>query len=110
MVDRIEELNCIPEAPEKIGNIMIVGVGGIVSGSHPPAHKMAGCPVMGIYDLNCEKAEKTVEEFGIPNAVSELEQLIGLEVREDAVFDIAVPAPKATSILRLLPNNATVLM
>ena len=43
------------------------------------------------------------------NAVPELEQLIELGVREDAVFDIAVPAPKTASILRLLPDNAAVL-
>ena len=96
--------------PEKARNIVIVGAGGIVSGSHLPAYKMAGYPVVGIYDLDHEKAEKAAKEFGIPNAVPELEQLIELGVREDAVFDIAVPASKTASILRLLPDNAAVLM
>ena len=110
MANRIEELNYVPEMPEKARNIVIVGAGGIVSGSHLPAYKMAGYPVVGIYDLDHEKAEKAAKEFGIPNAVPELEQLIELGVREDAVFDIAVPASKTASILRLLPDNAAVLM
>ena len=110
MANRIEELNYVPEMPEKARNIVIVGAGGIVSGSPLPAYKMAGYPVVGIYDLDHEKAEKAAKEFGIPNAVPELEQLIELGVREDAVFDIAVPASKTASILRLLPDNAAVLM
>ena len=109
MANRIEELNYVPEMPEKARNIVIVGAGGIVSGSHLPAYKMAGYPVVGIYDLDHEKAEKAAKEFGIPNAVPELEQLIELGVREDAVFDM-VPASKTASILRLLPDNAAVLM
>mgnify|MGYP001782653127 FL=1 len=52
MANRIEELNYVPEMPEKARNIVIVGAGGIVSGSHLPAYKMAGYPVVGIYDLD----------------------------------------------------------
>ena len=33
MANRIEELNYVPEMPEKARNIVIVGAGGIVSGS-----------------------------------------------------------------------------
>ena len=48
MANRIEELNYVPEMPEKARNIVIVGAGGIVSGSHLPAYKMARDPVVGI--------------------------------------------------------------
>ena len=42
--------------------------------------------------------------------MEKLEDLIALGVKEDAVFDIAVPASKTASILRQLPDGAAVLM
>ena len=48
-VSTIEELNYVPEMPEKAKNIVIIGAGGIVSGSHLPAYKLASYPVVGIY-------------------------------------------------------------
>ena len=106
----LEDLNYVPEMPEKVKNIVIIGAGGIVTGSHLPAYKMAGYPVKGIYDLNYDKAKQAAADFDIPNAVEKLEDLIALGVKEDAVFDIAVPASKTASILRQLPDGAAVLM
>ena len=85
----LEDLNYVPEMPEKVKNIVIIGAGGIVTGSHLPAYKMAGYPVKGIYDLNYDKAKQAAADFDIPNAVEKLEDLIALGVKEDAVFDIA---------------------
>ena len=106
----LEDLNYVPEMPENVKNIVIIGAGGIVTGSHLPAYKMAGYPVKGIYDLNYDKAKQAAEDFDIPNAAEKLEDLIALGVKEDAVFDIAVPASKPASILRQLPDGAAVLM
>ena len=88
----LEDLNYVPEMPENVKNIVIIGAGGIVTGSHLPAYKMAGYPVKGIYDLNYDKAKQAAADFDILNAVEKLEDLIALGVKEDAVFDIAVPA------------------
>lgn len=110
MALRIEEMNYAPEMPERVKNIVVIGAGGIVSGSHLPAYRTAGYPVVGIYDLNYEKAKGVAEAFNIPNTARELEDLIELGVKEDAVFDIAVPASKTAGILRMLPDRAAVLM
>ena len=59
----IEELNYVPEMPEKAKNIVIIGAGGIVSGSHLPAYKLASYPVVGIYDLNEERAKEVAKQF-----------------------------------------------
>ena len=35
----LEDLNYVPEMPENVKNIVIIGAGGIVTGSHLPAYK-----------------------------------------------------------------------
>lgn len=110
MANSLETLNYVPEMPEKAKNIVIIGAGGIVSGSHLPAYQLAGYPVVGIYDLDYEKSKKVAADFSIPNAVDTVEKLVELAVREDAVFDIAVPASKTAGMLRKLPDHAAVLM
>ena len=76
----LEDLNYVPEMPENVKNIVIIGAGGIVTGSHLPAYKMAGYPVKGIYDLNYDKAKQVAADFDILNAVEKLEDLIALGV------------------------------
>ena len=110
MANKIEELNYVPEMPEKVRKIVIIGAGGIVTGSHLPAYQMAEYPVVGIYDLDFEKAKKADDDFHIPYAADSVEKLVELGIKEEAVFDIAVPASKTAGILRMLPDNAAVLM
>lgn len=113
MVKSVSELNFVPEMPQNpkdIKNIVIVGAGGIVSGTHLPAYKIAGYPVVGIYDIDVLKAEKVAEENSIPNTAKTIEELVELGKENDAVFDIAVPASKTAEILKKLPDNAAVLM
>ena len=76
MVSSVKELNYVPEMPEKARNIVIIGAGGIVSGSNLPAYRLAGYPVVGIYDLDEEKAKSVAKEFGIANTASTVEELV----------------------------------
>ena len=110
MVESIKELNYVPEMPENPRNIVIIGAGGIVSGSQLPAYKMAGYPVLGIYDLDYKKAQQAAEDFDIPYVYDDLAKLIDLAKHENAVFDIAVPASATADILRQLPEQSGVLM
>ena len=89
-VSTIEELNYVPEMPEKAKNIVIIGAGGIVSGSHLPAYKLASYPVVGIYDLNEERAKEVAKQFDIPEVASTIPELVEIAKKNDAVFDIAV--------------------
>ena len=109
-VSTIEELNYVPEMPEKAKNIVIIGAGGIVSGSHLPAYKLASYPVVGIYDLNEERAKEVAKQFDIPEVASTIPELVEIAKKNDAVFDIAVPASATASILKQLPDGAAVLM
>lgn len=66
-VSSIDELTYCPEMPEKPRNIVSIGTGGIVQGSHYPAYKLAGFPVKACYDLNHDTAVKVAEEWGVPH-------------------------------------------
>lgn len=110
MVKTVNDLNYVPEMPKVPRSIVIIGAGGIVSTSHLPAYKISNYPVIGIYDIDFEKAKNVAKEFNIPNVFDNLDSLVALGTKENAVFDIAVPASKTASILKCLPNNAGVLI
>jgi len=109
-VSNISELNYVPEMPEHPRNIVIIGAGGIVQGSHLPAYKLASYPVVGIYDLNYETAKKVAKENGILEVAKTIEELVKIAQEKEAVFDIAVPASATAEILRQLPDHVAVLM
>ena len=92
MVKNVSEMTYAPVTPDNAKNIVIIGAGGIVSGTHLPAYKIADYPVKAIYDIDFEKAKKVAQENDIPNVFETLEEIIDFGVKNDAVFDIAVPA------------------
>ena len=63
MVHSIDEMKYCPEMPKTPKKIVIIGTGGIVTGSHLPAYKLAGYPVVGVYDQIYEKAEAAAKEY-----------------------------------------------
>ncbi|MBT2757792.1 Gfo/Idh/MocA family oxidoreductase [Mesobacillus foraminis] len=80
-----------PKLPKnKSIGIGIIGAGAIVQACHLPAYRMAGFNVIGIYDVNRERALALSEEFGIRHAFHSLEDL--LKNPEIEVVDIAIPA------------------
>lgn len=109
-VSSIDELTYCPEMPEKPRNIVSIGTGGIVQGSHYPAYKLAGFPVKACYDLNHDTAVKVAEEWGVPHVAETVAELVEYGKQYDAVFDIAVPANAIPEILVQLPDNAGVLI
>ncbi|WP_072500001.1 Gfo/Idh/MocA family protein [Olsenella phocaeensis] len=109
-VSSIDELNYLPEMPEHPRNIVSIGTGGIVQGSHYPAYKLAGYPVVACFDQNLETAEKAASSFGVPKVCKSIAELVDVAEKTDAVYDIAVPANCTADILRQLPDGAGVLM
>ncbi|MEA5083201.1 MAG: Gfo/Idh/MocA family oxidoreductase [Lachnospiraceae bacterium] len=110
MVNTVNELNYVPEMPKTPRNIVSIGAGGIVSGSHLPAYKVAGYPVIAIYDLNYEKAKEVSEQFQIPHPVQTIQELIKIGQENNAVYDIAVPACEIPNILNQLPDGVGTLI
>ncbi|QHW30553.1 Gfo/Idh/MocA family oxidoreductase [Paenibacillus rhizovicinus] len=85
------DLDYRPALPQnKEMGIGIIGAGEIVEACHLPAYRMGGLRVVGIFDLNRERAEQLAAKFGIAKVYRELDELLlDAEVR---FVDLAVPA------------------
>ncbi|MCT8161298.1 Gfo/Idh/MocA family protein [Pseudoruegeria sp. SHC-113] len=86
--------------------IVIFGAGSIVTDAHLPAYAKAGYAVAGIYDPDLEKAGTLAAAHGLiafdtPQAAA---------AHPGALFDLATPPDAHAGILRLLPDEAPVLL
>ena len=70
--------------------VAIVGAGGIVDGAHLPAYKKAGLDIVGITDVDIDKARDVATRHGIKKVYASLDEM--LSESEATIFDIAVPA------------------
>ncbi len=78
--------------------IAVVGAGGIVDGQHLPAYKLAGLEVVGITDVDQDRAREVAARHGIPRVYASLDELLADDrVR---VVDIAVPVAHQPPIFR----------
>ena len=68
--------------------LAIVGAGGIVDYAHLPAYEKAGLEVVGIYDLDSERAADVAQRHGISKKYGSLDEL--LDDSRVEVVDIAV--------------------
>lgn len=96
-------------SPQHPCPIIIIGAGGIVNDAHLPAYRLAGFDVMGIYDIDIEKAKSTAVKFPIPVVYESMEQLLE-SAPSGVVFDVAVPGNALLDLLQKLPDGVTVLM
>ena len=96
----------LPEIPRPIVSI---GAGGIVRDAHQPAYKIAGFPVVAVYDLSREKAAALARDFDIPRVCDSLAEAVAV-APSNAVFDLALPAGAILGVVRELPDGAAVLM
>jgi predicted dehydrogenase len=95
--------------PKQERPIVCIGAGGIMRDAHLPAYRKAGFDVVGITDLNAQKAGELAKAFDIPN-VYESTQGAVTAAPENAVFDIAVPASALIDLLPLFPEGVGILM
>ena len=92
-----------PAAPKPI---VIIGGGGIVGDAHLPAYRLANFPVVGVYDLDHDKARALAAKWDI-RAFETLEEAIAAP---DVVYDLALPPSAHLSVLPKLPDGAAVLL
>ncbi len=97
------------ELPAKNLPIYIIGAGGIVKDAHLPAYDLAGFEVVGITDLEIQKAEKLAADFEINSVFESINSMIA-EAPEGCVYDVAVPGSAVISVLKQLPDHANVLI
>ena len=101
MIDYFADVSeyCRLEIPEQFRRpIAIVGAGGIVDGAHLPAYRLAGLDVVGITDVNLDRAREVARKHGIPRVYASLDEL--LADRTVIVVDIAVPMTQQPAIFR----------
>ncbi|GAA4800614.1 Gfo/Idh/MocA family oxidoreductase [Olivibacter ginsenosidimutans] len=89
--------------------IVLIGAGSIVEEAHLPAYQKAQWSVLGIYDMQAEKAQRMASLYAIPHVYDSLETLIHRSP-VGVIFDIAVPASQIIPILQALPVGANVMM
>ena len=78
--------------------VAIVGAGGIVEGAHLPAYARAGVRVVGITDLDQERAHRVAAKFDIPRVYASVDELVADSAVD--VVDIAVPVAAQPPIFR----------
>jgi predicted dehydrogenase len=100
----------LPQAwprPSRPRPIACVGAGGVVESAHLPAYRRIGLPVVALYDIDRERAERVAARFEVPHVHP---TLAALAAEPGVVFDLAVPARAVLSVLEVLPEGSTVLI
>lgn len=102
-------MSAFTTAPVSTWPICIIGAGGIVNTAHLPAYKIAKFNVLGICDLDVEKAKQTAANFNIPNVYNSIDEMLQ-QVPQKVIFDVAIPGQGMISVLEKLPEGAFVLL
>ena len=89
--------------------IVLIGAGGIVESAHLPAYQKAGLKVIGITDLDRQKAQDIAKKFNVSNVYDSVHQAT-IHAPEDTIFDIAIPASELVDLLPTFQNGATLLI
>lgn len=92
--------------PSKPRPIVIIGTGGIVADAHLPAYRKAGFEVVGLFDLDQDRARTLAAQWDVPHVFASIKEAAGA----DAVFDVAAPPVAHRAILEALPKGAAVLL
>tara|TARA_B100000965_G_scaffold168699_1_gene140719 strand:- start:8677 stop:9756 length:1080 start_codon:yes stop_codon:yes gene_type:complete len=98
----IKNFSQIWPEPSKKHPIVIIGTGGIVKDAHLPAYKKAGFEVIGLYDLDKQKADQLAKEYNIENVYDSLESAFA---NENCIFDLALPPATLLEVVEKLPDN-----
>lgn len=78
--------------------IAVVGAGAIVDVAHLPAYRAAGLEVVGIFDIDAERAADVAGRHGIPRVYASLEEVLADDRVQ--VIDVAVVATAQPDIVR----------
>ena len=92
--------------PAKPSPIVTFGAGSIVGDAHYPAYRKAGFPIAGLYDPDTEKAKALAHKWHVA-AYASAEEAAAVP---DAIFDLATPPSAHASVLKKLPDGASVLI
>lgn len=106
LVQRIRNLNQSWPMPTHKRPIVIIGAGSIVTDAHLPAYRKSGFRVLGIFDVNREKAKRIAADQGVGTVYSSLQEALS----QDAVLDVAVPPVHLLEVVRQIPRGAVTVL
>ena len=98
-----------PVAPDRLRKIVSIGAGGIVKDAHYPAYRIAGYDVIGIYDLEIDKAKALTNTFDVGTVYESISQATE-QTAANVIYDVAVPASSLLDVLPQLPDGSALLM
>ena len=88
--------------PSKNNPIVIIGTGGIVKDAHLPAYKKAGFEVIGLYDVDKQKAVELAKDFNIKKVYESLDEAFE---NSNCIFDLALLPAILLEVVEKLPEN-----
>lgn len=106
--DSLAKLSQSWPAPSRPTPIILIGAGGIVRAAHLPAYRAAGLPVIGLFDIDSDRANALACDFGVPRVYDSLDDALAADGR--AVFDIALPPLTLPEVLPRIPPGRAVLI
>ena len=78
----------------------MIGAGGIVRDAHLPTYRALGLEVAGLFDTRMDAARAIANEFSIQTIFPSLD---AATMRENVVYNLAVPGDQILGILASLP-------
>jgi len=88
--------------------IVIIGTGDIVNDAHMPAYRKAGFDVVGMFDIDRDRAIKASEKWSVGQVYASAAE--AAQNGPDCIYDLATPPSAIVDILPLLPDGASVLI
>lgn len=98
-----------PDLPALPRQIISIGAGAIVRGSHLPAYAKCGWQVACVYDKDPAKAQAVAKDFGIGRVATSMREAVAT-APPGVIYDVAVPASAIPEVLAELPHKAHVLI
>src|ERR1700678_2376750 len=90
----LPQLNLTPLLPNNPDSfhIVLIGAGSIINLGHLPAYELMNFTIKGIYDIDKQRAQKTANQWNIPNVFDTLTEACTFTSDKTILFDIAVPS------------------
>ncbi len=75
--------------PSRTTPTVIIGTGSIVVDAHLPTYKNEGIEVVGVFDLDQQRAQEVASEWGVETVFANLSDAMCHDT--DVIYDLALP-------------------
>jgi predicted dehydrogenase len=99
----------LPNNPDSF-HIILIGAGSIANIAHLPAYKLVNFTVIGIYDVDKNRAQEMANKWNIPNVFGTVTEACAFKSDKKIIFDLAIPSNQIIPTLKQLPINSYALI